>query len=755
MVNFRQNTLTRMCANGRDWLVSRTMPDAAKSSEDLLFWRERVLWSMVAGCSLVGFLAYVPGASLALVEGRWWILVVDTFAYLSIISLLFLRRLSYRVRAVGLCAVVYVLSWVLILAVGPYGGGPIWLFAFAVLTGALLNRKAAVTALVLNALTLLAVGFLLSKGYLEWPAGIENSVEKWLVISTSFIFLNSMITMMLNILLNGFETSLGKERIASRRLEARQHELKSANQRMQLEISERLAKEKALRESEEKHRLTLESVPDATAVCRMNDFGFIYVNEAFTRRFGYSLEEMKKGRFPDLIRNADANEVMELLRKYGKMTDVPVQYASRKGEVKDCLFSATRIVFEGETHFVAVIKDITEWKRTEREKCGLEEQLRQSQKMEAIGTLAGGIAHDFNNILAAMMGYTELTLSDLPEGSPEAENLKQVLGAGHRAKGLVRQILSFSRQNEQERVPIEPASIIKESLKLLRASIPTTIEIRRSLDATDAKILADPVQMHQLLMNLCTNAAQAMEEGGVLEVGLSTQPPGHETSKAVPSLKPGNYLKLTVSDTGKGMDQETLARIFDPFFTTKEVGKGTGMGLAVAHGVVKSHGGEITAHSELGHGSTFNVYLPVFDGKTASFPMVGDESLPTGTERILLVDDEDTLVDLGGKTLERLGYQTTTFTSSTAALEHFRAHPDDIDLVITDYTMPRMTGLGLSQELLRIRPDLPIIITTGFSRNLTEEKARSVGIKRVLMKPLGRSMLAKAIRHVLENEKAA
>ncbi|MBI4774027.1 MAG: response regulator [Deltaproteobacteria bacterium] len=751
----RRNTLTRMGANGWDRLVGLTMPDGAKSAEDLLFWRERVLWSVVLGCSLVGFLAYAPGARLALIEGRWWVLTVDTFAYAVVISLLFLRRLSYRLRAVGLCAVVYVLSWALILSVGPYGAGTIWLFAFAVLTGALLSRKAAVAALILNALTLLVVGLLLSKGAFEWPAGVENAVEKWLVVSASFIFLNTMATMMLNILINGIETSLAKERIAGRRLEARQHELRSANQRMHLEMRERIAKEKALRESEEKHRLTLESVPDATAVCRMNDFGFIYINGAFARRFGYSSEKMKEIRFTDLIRNADADGIMELLRRDGKVTDVPVQFATSEGEVRDGLFSATLIAVEGEIRFVGVIKDITEWKRAEREKCGLEEQLKQSQKMEAIGTLAGGIAHDFNNILAAMMGYTELTLGDLPEGSREAENLRQVLWAGRRAKGLVRQILSFSRQNEQEQVPVDLASIVKEALNLLRASIPSTIEIRQSLGETDARILADPVQMHQLLMNLCTNAAQAMEEGGVLEVGLSNERFGPESSKPVPSLKPGNYLKLTVSDTGIGMDQETLARIFDPFFTTKEVDKGTGMGLAVAHGVVKSHGGEITAGSEPGHGSTFTVYLPVFEGTASSHPISGDESLPTGTERVLLVDDEEVLVDLEGQTLEGLGYRATTFTSSTAALEYFKAHANDFDLVITDYTMPKMTGLSLSQELLRIRPELPIIITTGFSRNLTEEKARSVGIKRVLMKPLGRSMLAKAVRHVLEHQKSA
>jgi len=386
----------------------------------------------------------------------------------------------------------------------------------------------------------------------------------------------------------------------------------------------------------------------------------------------------------------------------------------------------------------------------EEEKKKLEAKLRQAQKMEAIGTLAGGIAHDFNNILGAIIGYAELAMMEVPDGSRVKHDLMEVFKAGHRARELVKQILSFSRQSDQERMPIQMRSIVNESIKMLRASLPTTIEIRQNIESDIATIEADPTQMQQVIMNFCTNALHAMsEEGGILEINLSETELDSYTASQYPDLSPGKYVRLTVSDTGHGMDKDVMERIFEPYFTTKEVGEGTGLGLAVVHGIVKDHGGTITVYSEPEKGTTFHVYLPVIE-KAEEPEKETVEPLPTGYERILFIDDEPGLVEIGKQMLEKLGYDVVVRTSSIESLELFREQPDRFNLVITDMTMPQMTGDKLAQELMQIRPDIPIIICTGFSERMTEEKAKEMGIKAFAMKPLVMRDLANTVRKVLD-----
>jgi signal transduction histidine kinase len=399
-------------------------------------------------------------------------------------------------------------------------------------------------------------------------------------------------------------------------------------------------------------------------------------------------------------------------------------------------------------------QDVTKRKRAEEEKEKLEVQLRHTHKMEAIGTLAGGIAHDFNNILAAIIGYTEMALTGVSTSSPTRHYLGQVLNASHRAKELVKQILASSRQTQaQERMTIEIAPLVEEALKLLRASLPTTIEIRPNIGSKKSVALADPTEVHQLLVNLCTNAAHAMEEkGGVLEISLSEVAIDSDAVAAPAGLKPGHYLRLTVSDTGRGIDPTILERIFDPYFTTKEVGKGSGLGLAVVHGIVKRHEGAITVNSEPGVGTSFHVYFPKVDSMAVKEVEELVEPLPGGTERILFVDDEEILVEMGKSVLEWLGYEVTVTTSSVEALELFRTQPDRFDTVITDYTMPHMTGADLAKEMIRLRPAIPIIMCTGFSERISEEKARDIGIRAFAMKPLNMRDLAETVREVLDKK---
>jgi PAS domain S-box-containing protein len=397
--------------------------------------------------------------------------------------------------------------------------------------------------------------------------------------------------------------------------------------------------------------------------------------------------------------------------------------------------------------FIGIVRDITLRKR-------LESQLRQLQKMEAIGTLVGGIAHDFNNILAAILGYAELALSKVSQRSPARRYLQEVLKAARRAKDLVQQILAFSRHTEVERRPVQLLPLVREALSLLRASLPSTIEMRHFLDPGVGSVLADPTQMHQILMNLGANAEYAMRQtGGILDIRLEAVELDTVAAAAHPKLKPGSYVRLTVRDTGHGMPPEVMERIFEPFFTTKGVGEGTGMGLAVVHGIVTSYEGAITVDSAPGQGTTFTIYLPRLQEGVAE-GLAAPEPIPRGQGCILFVDDEADLVRLGREMLEPLGYQVVTQTSSHEALETFRAAPQQFDLVITDQTMPKMTGAMLAQELRRIRPDVPIILCTGFSHSIDAEKAKELGIDAFLTKPIEVYEWAVAIRRLLEQRNA-
>jgi PAS domain S-box-containing protein len=508
------------------------------------------------------------------------------------------------------------------------------------------------------------------------------------------------------------------------------------NQRIQEKSNHLLGRK--LQESEEKYRSMMESMKDAVYICS-SEFRIEYMNPVMISRIGhdargeichkaiYDSDEKCSWCVFDRIQEGEHVEY-ELEnpkdnRNYS-ITNSPIRH-SRESISK-----------------LTIVRDITEKKV-------IEAQLLQARKMGSIGTLAGGIAHDFNNILSGIMGYTELALDCVERESLLYKNLQEVFRAGMRARDLVRQILTFSRQTGQDRKPIQVKHIVNEALKFLRASLPTSTEVRRNIQS-DALVLADPTQIHQVLMNLCTNADHAMrEKGGVLEVKLEEVELDADFTALQPDMKPGAYLNLTVSDTGNGMTPDVLEKIFDPFFTTKETGEGTGMGLSVVHGIVGSYGGAITAYSEPGKGSTFKVYLPIIEMRKEAH--IGpEESIPTGSERILFVDDESVLVNMGKQIFESLGYDVATRTSSIEALELFKNQPDRFDLVITDMTMPNMTGEDLAQELMRIKPNIPIILCTGFSAKIDAQKASAQGIRALVLKPIVKREIAITVRKVLD-----
>ena len=520
------------------------------------------------------------------------------------------------------------------------------------------------------------------------------------------------------------------------------------------DITDRRQVEEALRKSEERYRELVENA--VMGFYQIEKQGkYQMVNRRMAEIFGYASPQ----EFMEDIDNVSAlyvhpderSKILQQIDDKGSLEGVEVEFKKKTGEniwVK--LNTRATSDKDGGVIYEGTLEDITERKQMEEERKKLEDQLQQAYKMEAIGTLAGGIAHDFNNILTPIIVQSELALMDIDEKNPIRFNLQEVMKAGLRAKDLVKQILTFSRQSEQQPIPLRITPIIKEAIKLLRASLPTTIEIQLNLEKDEDTVIADPTQIHQVLMNLCTNAAHAMrDKGGNLNVSLNKVELDSEYTSRYTELEPGPYTKLAVSDSGHGISPEVIDRIFDPFFTTKDRSEGTGMGLAVVHGIIKGYGGEITVESEPGKGATFNVFIPRVKTVAADEPEITTE-LPVGNERVLVIDDEQGMVETLCRMLDRLGYQTTKRASSVEALELFKAGPDRFDLVITDQTMPNITGMELAKTFMDIRPDMPIILCTGFSEKVNEDSAKAMGISAFILKPIVMRDIAHTIRQVLD-----
>ena len=520
------------------------------------------------------------------------------------------------------------------------------------------------------------------------------------------------------------------------------------------DITARLQVTDSLRESEAKFRSYVDRAPLAVLVAD-RDGRFLDSNPAATELLGHDADTLSRMRVTDIHPNEELESVQRDFETLARTGHVEAEHRLRRkdGRVVRVMISAVQL---GDGLSLAYLQDITERKRAEEENARVEAQLRQAQKMEALGTLAGGIAHDFNNILGIIMGYSEMAQADAKNPSRLREDLHEVLLGANRAKALVQQILAFSRSSEQTLRAVQVGLIVKEALRMLRASLPSTIEVKQDV-SSEAAVMADPTQIHQVLMNLCTNSAHAMGgEIGVLEVGLTDVHPGQESFPGHVRLNPVPHVRLSVKDTGHGIESPILERIFDPFFTTKEQGVGTGLGLSVVHGIVKSCGGVITVDSAPGEGATFHVYLPAIEAAEPP-PAAAEISLPGGTERILIVDDEPELARVIKQLLEQLGYRVELLANSVDALRMFRNQSLDkpFDLVITDMTMPHLTGADLARELRIIGPDLPIVLYTGFSDKIDIEKAKALGIQGFLMKPVIIKDLARLVRKVLDERGAS
>ncbi|HKO93456.1 MAG TPA: PAS domain S-box protein [Polyangiaceae bacterium] len=521
---------------------------------------------------------------------------------------------------------------------------------------------------------------------------------------------------------------------------------------------ERLRSDAALRHSEESLRATIDTTPHVAIQWYDGRGRVLLWNRASEQMFGWKAQDAIGKTLDQLIHTPDETRAfLELIAEIGRTKQPfgPIESHFRRsdGSEGDCLSTMFSIPDAGgHPRFVCMDVDISERRRAEQQKAQLEAQLRHTQQLEALGTLAGGIAHDFNNVLAAIFAYGELAQLDADQPQQARSHLVELQKAADRARDLVQQILTFSRRQVQDRCPARLQNVVQEAIKFLRSTLPATIEIETYIDWQAPLVLAASIQLHQVILNLCTNAAHAMQgaAGGQGKLGVRVETLTCELASEVPGLTAGRYVRLTVSDTGHGMNAETRQRIFEPFFTTKAPGEGTGLGLAVVHGIVRDHEGVVRVESELGRGTKFQIYLPAHDWVEAGV----DEGLsvhsPGKGERILFVDDETALCDGWRSVLERIGYLVTTFTNPLLALEAFRRSPRDFDLVITDLTMPHMTGTELGRRILELRPTLPILLVSGSTGSLTGEEVRALGLRDLLTKPVTPSALAVALRRTLD-----
>ena len=846
MANFIQ--LKKNVTKLKDFIGRRTTPTDLTINDGIRYWQERLLLVFVFIGTFLGFFVYLPSVVLSIKEDLWSIAAADTVIYSWVIILFFSRSVPFVVRALTFSVMGYILGMILLLTIGPFGGGPVWLFAFPIIVAILLGLRFALISLALNAGTIIIIGLLLQLGHIDWDYSTINPIEKWVVIGLNFMLLNSITTISIALISEGIQNLLMRQKSMLASLKKSEEKLKESQRiahvgswsldilNNQVVWSDELYKmhgfdpslppppftehqklftpeswdrlSAALTNTQNTgilYELELETVREdgssgwmwvrgeaekdsegkiiglwgaaqniterkrnegklklqSEIITRMSegvsfvgkDGIIIYTNPEFEKMFGYDSGEMI-GLHASIL-NAPtekhpyeiAEEILKILYNKGVWSG-EIQNLKKD---RTSFWSAAKVTaiehLEYGKSFVSVHTDISELKQAKSEKKKFEAKLQQAQKMESIGTLAGGIAHDFNNILSSVLGYTELALGGVEKGTELEDDLQEVRKAGMRAKDLVKQILTFARQSDEADMPIQINIIAKEVLKFIKSSIPSTIQINNKI-YSDSLIMGSSTQIHQVLMNLCTNAAQAMEEkGGMLEVSVNDTT--IDKMFMIPNLIPGEYIEIKVSDTGMGIAPQNLHTIFEPYFTTKPVGEGTGMGLAVVHGIIEKYGGKISVNSTIGKGTCFTIYLPITKKRKVHMHAEKEE-LPHGNENILFVDDEAPIAKMGSKVLEQLGYSVTTRTSSVEALELFKSMPQEFDLVVTDMTMPNMTGDKMAVEMMKIRSDIPVVLCTGYNKQISEESAAELGIKALAHKPIVKADLAKTVRKVLD-----
>jgi PAS domain S-box-containing protein len=745
------------------WIKSLWPVLPAGPESSLERWRK---WLVDVLFLIITVLIFPAMAGLAIpniwTEGHYGLIVLYGFFYgLSLFHVLTKGR-GLLARRPFCLLFFYIIAIPHFIYMGPHYPRSIWLIVCVVGAVFLYGTLGAIAASAANGVILTVLYMTASPLNPAWAEALQAPARTWISHIIYLSLLSLGVTLPIGFLLERLNRFLGHERATRRDLEA-------VNADLAAEIAGRKEVELTLRERDRELSSIITHTPDI--IYRLDPEGKIVFISGAVKRYGYTVAELMGREIIDLVHPEDREKakwrIRERRRGPRSTESFPVRLLTKDSESvcfesrcdriwRDRVFSLDAEGVYGEKasgNFLGtqgIARDITERIKREEERANLMKQLQESQRLEAIGTLAGGIAHDFNNILAGMIGYAELAKTDLPKDSQKlAQYLERILSAGDRAKSLVQQILDFSRQRDQEIKPILLRNIVDESLKLLRASLPTTIRIEQDI-RSNAFVAASATNMHQVVMNLCTNAYHAMRsQGGTLTVGLREAFIEKVVKTEADPSRPGKYVVLTVADTGTGMSENVKRRIFEPYFTTKALGEGTGLGLSVIHGIVHGLKGWIAVESVEGQGTEFKVYLPFAD-RVPSNMEVPEIQVPKGNgEKVLLVDDEDFFLDVMTHLLKKLDYRPEAVTSSREALERFLKTPKGFDVIVTDQTMPEMTGVQLVSEVRKVNKEIPVILCTGFSENICEETAHRHGITRFLMKPVTGDAISRALFEAL------
>ncbi len=697
------------------------LPSSAFESDTLSFWRERILFIILLLVIFFGFVRLIPIIILSYSKGQWLIAGLALFAWFSAVLVLYYRRLPIAYRTWVVCFIFYVFGISFLYFFGLDSAGHDWFFRASVIVGIMLGMRAAIIALSFNFILLLFTGLIIITDFSAFVSQDAASLKLWFFVMVNSMIANTVITLVIVLLFDGIDKLLFKSQETV----------------------------DALRESKEKLKGTFEANPDPMVVYNADGYPQ-YLNSAFVDIFGWTMEELVGQRIPFVPKEQEkiCKQHIDQLFRTGSPVEVETKRITKYGKIIDVLLKAALIRdSQGKPMGTIVnLADITGSKK-------LEKQLRQARKMEAIGTLAGGIAHDFNNILQIINGYADITIMDKDKNGSDYSNLQTILDAADRAAKLIRQLLLFSRKVEAETKVLNPNREIKQAANILSRTIPKMVKIHTHLSERLWNVKADPVQIEQVFLNLGSNAADAMPTGGKMVMKTANVRITKETIHDMVGINPGDYVLLTVSDNGYGMEEGMIEHIFEPFFTTKDVGKGTGLGLSSVYGIVKKHRGHITCRSKLGKGTVFKIYLPAYKEKEWITEELDDTTtLIGGAETVLIIDDEATIRGFSSKALGHFGYSVIDCSSGEDALDIYIEQYNDIDLILLDIGMPGMGGYKCFEELLKINPAAKIMITTGYSKDEKVKKALSEGAASYLGKPYKLSFLLKSVRKTLDEK---
>ena len=733
-----------------------TTPPNPAGEDEIKYWQDKMLLMLLLTTVVLGLPVYVPSVALCIKESLWSIAVVDTAIYGWVVVLFFRRSLPFVVRATSVVCMSYVLGMVLLLTVGPFGAGPVWIFAFPVLAAVFMGVSTVFMTLAINAATLIAIGILLANGIVEWDYTVINPGEKWVVICLNFMLLNVIVAISVSYISKGLLISLKQKKNMLAELEQKHDQLLNFTRQLESEVIERRKVEGALRESEEKFSKAFRTSPYALIISRVEDGKIIETNDAFSMITGFTREEALNNSSLGLNlwgNREDRKKVMSDLMAGRRVASREYLFNRKNGGVITGLFSTQLMSLNNETCILSSINDITDLKQAEQEKAKLEEQFHQAQKLDSIGRLAGGVAHDLNNLLSPIFGYGEMLLSDAAGNVAAEKPLQQIVNAGKRARDLVRQLLAFSRKQALQYKNFDMNSLLRDFEKLLRRTIREDVSIRMNLAESLPLIKGDVGQLEQVVMNLAVNAQDAMPDGGHLTIETARVELDESYSEEHKGVNPGPYVMLMISDTGCGIDSSTREHLFEPFFTTKEKDKGTGLGLATVYGIVKQHGGNVWVYSEPGLGATFRVYLPV--STDSSGPDEADSKTLTeselyGSETILVVEDNSQVRNLARAILRRQGYKVLAAENGKEGISMMDQHEGPVHLLLTDVIMPDMNGKQLFERISQTYSDVKVLYMSGYTDNVIAHHGVIDPGVQFIQKPFSMKDLAAKVRETLD-----